>query len=102
MLLVLAAPLARADDDRAELLRRGHRKKVIGASLIAVGTVLDLATTGLTFAGLARGGWTLTPRDTTDAALLWSGVVGNFVLDSVLTAGIVVYCDGGQLMRQAH
>jgi hypothetical protein len=79
----------------------GHRKKVIGASLIAVGSVLDVATTALTFAGLARGGWSLTPREPTDTALLWSGVAGNFVLDTVLTMGIVIYCQGGDEMRKA-
>jgi hypothetical protein len=89
LMLLLAAP-ARAD---------GHRKKVIGATLIAVGSVLDAATTGLTFAGLARGGWSLTPASTTDTALLWSGVAGNFALDTVLTMGIVIYCQGGDEMR---
>jgi hypothetical protein len=98
----VATGAAHADEDREELLRRGHRKKVIGAWLIGAGTVLDLGTTALTFAGLARGGWSLTPKDPTDTALLWSGVAGNFVLDSVLTAGIVVYCDGGALMRRAR
>lgn len=75
---------------------------MIGASLIAVGSVLDAATTALTFAGLARGGWTLTPASTTDTALLWSGVAGNFALDTVLTLGIVIYCQGGDEMRKAR
>jgi hypothetical protein len=79
----------------------GHRKKVLGASLIAVGSVLDAATTALTFAGLARGGWTLAPSSTTDTALLWSGIAGNFALDTVLTMGIVIYCQGGDEMRRA-
>ena len=90
--LLISAPAARAD---------GHRKKVIGATLIGVGSVLDAATTALTFAGLARGGWTLTPSSTTDKALLWSGVAGNFALDTVLTMGIVIYCQGGDEMRRA-
>jgi hypothetical protein len=90
--LLLAVTPARAD---------GHRKKVIGASLIIAGSVLDAATTALTFAGLARGGWTLTPKDPTDTALLWSGVAGNFALDTVLTVGIVIYCQGGDEMRNA-
>jgi hypothetical protein len=90
--LVLVAPAARAD---------GHHKKVIGATLIAVGSVLDAATTALTFAGLARGGWSLTPASTTDTALLWSGIAGNFALDTVLTVGIVIYCNGGDEMRRA-
>jgi hypothetical protein len=98
----LATGFAGADEDRQEQLRRGHRKKVIGAWLIGVGTVLDLGTTALTFTGLARGGWSVAPKDPTDTALLWTGVVGGLVLDSVLTAGIVVYCDGGQLMRRAR
>jgi hypothetical protein len=89
--LLLLAGVAHAD---------GHRKKVIGASLIAAGTVLDAATTALTFAGLGRGGWTLTPRDPTDTALLWSGVAGNLVLDTVLTVGIVIYCQGGEEMQK--
>jgi hypothetical protein len=87
----LAAAPAHAD---------GHRKKVIGAALIAAGSVLDAATTALTFVGLARGGWTLTPSAPTDTALLWSGVAGNFALDTVLTMGIVVYCQGGDEMRK--
>jgi hypothetical protein len=101
-LLLLSTERVGADDDRQALLQRGHRKKVIGASLIAVGSVFDAATTALTFAGLTRGGWSLAPKDTTDTALLWSGVAGNFVLDTVLTVGIVVYCDGGDLMRRAR
>ncbi|MDB4970498.1 MAG: hypothetical protein JWN44_6187 [Myxococcales bacterium] len=80
----------------------GHKKKVLGATLIGVGSALDAATTALTFAGLARGGWSLTPRDPTDTALLWSGVAGNFVLDIVLTMGIVIYCQGGDEMRRAR
>lgn len=75
---------------------------MIGASLIAVGSVLDAATTALTFAGLARGGWSLAPASTTDTALLWSGVAGNFALDTVLTMGIVIYCQGGDEMRKAR
>jgi hypothetical protein len=98
----LATGVARADEDRQELLRRGHHKKVVGAWLIGVGTLFDLGTTALTFTGLARGGWSLAPKDPTDQALLYTGVVGNFVLDSILTAGIVVYCDGGALMRRAR
>ena len=90
--LLAIAPRARAD---------GHRKKVIGATLIGVGSVLDAATTALTFAGLARGGWSLAPASTTDTALLWSGVAGNFALDTVLTMGIVIYCRGGEEMRKA-
>ena len=90
---LVAPPAARAD---------GHHKKVVGATLIAVGSLLDAATTALTFTGLGRGGWSLTPRRSTDAALLWSGVAGNFVLDSVLTVGIVIYCDGGEQMRRAQ
>jgi len=90
LILALLAGVAHAD---------GHRKKVIGASLIAAGSVLDAATTALTFAGLARGGWSLTPASTTDTALLWSGVAGNFALDTVLTVGIVIYCQGGEEMR---
>jgi hypothetical protein len=78
----------------------GHRKKLIGVSLIAAGSVLDAATTALTFAGLARGSWSLTPKEPNDAALLWSGVAGNFVLDTVLTAGIVIYCQGGDELRR--
>ncbi len=93
LLLALAAAPARAD---------GHRKKVIGATLIAVGSVLDAATTALTFAGLARGGWSLAPKSPTDTALLWSGVAGNFALDTVLTVGIVIYCQGGDELRKAH
>lgn len=89
--VVAPAPPARAD---------GHRKKVVGATLIAVGSLLDAATTALTFAGLARGGWSFTPRSATDTALLWSGVAGNFALDSVLTVGIVIYCNGGDEMRR--
>jgi hypothetical protein len=89
----VVAPAPRADAD-------GHRKKVIGATLIAAGSVLDAATTALTFAGLARGGWSLTPKDPTDTALLWSGVAGNFALDTVLTVGIVIYCQGGEEMRK--
>lgn len=92
MALLLLAGVARAD---------GHRKKVIGASLIAVGSAFDAATTALTFAGLARGGWTLSPKDPTDTALLWSGVAGNFALDTVLTVGIVIYCQGGDELRRA-
>ena len=61
VVIALLAGSARAD---------GHRKKVIGATLIGVGSVLDAATTALTFAGLARGGWTLTPATTADTALL--------------------------------
>jgi hypothetical protein len=91
--LVVLASTARAD---------GHRKKVIGATLIAVGSALDAATTALTFAGLARGGWSLTPRDPSDTALLWSGVAGNFALDLVLTFGIVIYCQGGDEMRKTR
>jgi len=91
--LLVVASSARAD---------GHRKKVIGATLIGVGSVLDAATTALTFAGLARGGWSLTPASTTDTALLWSGVAGNFALDTVLTMGIVIYCQGGDEMRKAR
>ena len=41
-------------------------------------------------------------RDTTDAALLWTGVAGNFVLDITLTMGIVIYCQGGDEMRKAR
>ena len=94
MALLLVAALARpARPD-------GHRKKVIGATLIAAGSVLDAATTALTFAGLARGGWSLTPKDRTDSALLWSGVADNFALDTVLTVGIVIYCQGGEQMRK--
>jgi hypothetical protein len=93
LMLMLAAPPARAD---------GHRKKVIGATLIAVGSVFDAATTALTFAGLGRGGWTLAPASATDQALLWSGVAGNFALDTVLTMGIVIYCKGGDEMRKAR
>jgi hypothetical protein len=89
--LMVLASVAHAD---------GHRKKVIGASLIAAGSVLDAATTALTFVGLGRGGWSLTPRDPTDTALLWSGVAGNFALDTVLTVGIVIYCQGGDEMRR--
>ena len=92
LILVLLTGIAHAD---------GHRKKVIGASLIAAGSVLDAATTALTFAGLARGGWSLTPASTTDTALLWSGIAGNFALDTVLTVGIVIYCQGGDEMRKA-
>jgi hypothetical protein len=92
VLVVLLARPAHAD---------GHRKKVIGATLIAVGSVLDAATTGLTFAGLARGGWSFAPASSTDTALLWSGVAGNFALDTVLTMGIVIYCQGGDEMRKA-
>ncbi len=80
---------------------QGHKKKVLGAALIAVGSVFDAATTALTFAGLARGGWSLTPSSPTDTALLWSGVAGNIVLDSVLTVGIVIYCQGGEQMHSA-
>lgn len=102
LLLGLAAP-ARGDElERQQLLARGHRKKVIGAALIAAGSLLDAGTTALTFTGLARGGWSLTPARTIDSALLWSGVAGNFVLDTVLTVGILVYCDGGVLMRSAR
>lgn len=90
--LLLVVPPARGD---------GHRKKVVGAALIAAGSVLDAATTALTFTGLARGGWSLAPRDPTNAALLWSGVAGNFALDTVLTLGIVIYCNGGEQMRRA-
>jgi hypothetical protein len=93
-LLVVSAPCASHAD--------GHRKKVIGATLIAVGSALDAATTALTFTGLARGGWSLTPRDPTDTALLWSGIAGNFALDIVLTMGIVIYCQGGDEMRKAR
>lgn len=89
-------------DTHADALARGHKKKVIGAALIAAGSVLDAATTALTFAGLARGGWTLAPSSPTDQALLWSGVAGNFVLDTVLTVGIVIYCNGGEDMRKAE
>ena len=89
--LLLLAGIAHAD---------GHHKKVIGASLIIAGSVLDAATTVLTFTGLARGGWSFTPKDPTDSALLWSGVAGNFVLDTVLTVGIVIYCQGGDEMRK--
>ena len=88
--------------ERARLARDGHRKKVLGASLIAVGSLLDAATTALTFTGLGRGGWSFTPKDSTDKALLWSGVAGNFVLDITLTMGIVVYCQGGDEMRRAQ
>ncbi len=104
-LLLLASPpqRARADEgDRARLARDGHQKKVLGASLIAVGSLLDAATTALTFTGLGRAGWSLTPKDSTDKALLWSGVAGNFVLDITLTMGIVVYCQGGDDMRRAQ
>ena len=90
--VVAPAPRAAAD---------GHHKKVIGASLIIAGSVLDAATTALTFAGLARGGWSLTPKDPTDTALLWSGVAGGLALDTVLTVGIVIYCQGGDEMRKA-
>ncbi len=90
--LLVAAPHARAD---------GHRKKVVGAVLIGVGGVLDAATTALTFTGLARGGWSFTPRSSTDTALLWTGVAGNFALDTILTMGIVIYCQGGDEMRRA-
>ena len=90
--LVVAAPAVRAD---------GHHKKVVGAVLIGVGSVFDAATTALTFTGLARGGWSFTPRGATDTALLWSGVAGNFALDTVLTMGIVIYCQGGAEMREA-
>jgi hypothetical protein len=79
----------------------GHRKKVIGAVLIGVGSVFDAATTALTFTGLGRGGWSFTPRSSTDTALLWSGVAGNFALDTILTMGIVIYCQGGDEMRKA-
>jgi len=96
--LVIALALAVAVPAHAD----GHRKKVVGATLIGVGSVLDAATTALTFAGLARGGWTLTPASTTDQALLWSGVAGNFALDTVLTMGIVIYCQGGDEMRKAR
>jgi len=97
-LVLLLALLVAASPVRAD----GHRKKVIGATLIGVGSVLDAATTALTFAGLARGGWTLTPATTADTALLWSGVAGNFALDTVLTMGIVIYCQGGDEMRKAR
>jgi len=96
--LVLALALALAPPAHAD----GHRKKVIGASLIIAGSVLDAATTALTFAGLARGGWSLTPASSTDTALLWSGIAGNFALDTVLTMGIVIYCRGGDEMRKAR
>jgi hypothetical protein len=101
MVLLLLARAAIAEESAESLRARGHRKKVVGAALIIVGSVFDAATTALTFTGLARGGWSIAPRSTTDQALLWTGVAGNFALDSILTAGIVVYCDGGQLMRRA-
>lgn len=99
--LVAAAALAVVASLPAPARADGHRKKVIGAALIAAGSVLDAATTALTFTGLARGGWSLTPMGSTNAALLWSGVAGNFVLDTVLTVGIVIYCQGGDEMRKA-
>ena len=74
---------------------------MIGATLIAVGGLLDAATTALTFTGLARGCWSFAPASPTDTALLWSGVAGNFAVDTVLTAGIVIYCQGGDEMRKA-
>jgi hypothetical protein len=98
--LLLLTTLARADDP-AELRARGHHKKVVGAILIGVGGALDAATTAMTFVGLARGNWSLNP-DTTDKWLLYGGVVGGAAVDSVLTAGIVIYCDGGSLMRRAN
>ncbi len=98
---LLAGGPARADDEREQLRARGHHKKVVGAALIIVGSAFDVATTALTFTRLARGGWSFAPQDPTDRALLWTGVAGNFALDSILTAGIVIYCDGGQLMRKA-
>jgi hypothetical protein len=103
VLLPSALPrVAHADEvARARLASDGHKKKVLGASLIAVGSLLDAATTALTFTGLGRGGWSFTPKDTTDKALLWTGVAGNFVLDITLTMGIVVYCQGGDEMRRA-
>ena len=73
----------------------------MGAVLIGVGSVLDAATTALTFTGLARGGWSFAPKSSTDTALLWTGVAGNFAVDTVLTAGIVIYCQGGDQMRKA-
>ena len=102
-LILAAAPgIARADETNAEVRARGHHKKVIGAALIITGSFLDAATTAMTFTGLARGGWSLTPRSSVDEGLLYGGVVGGLVLDSVLTAGIVIYCDGGALMRKAN
>jgi len=98
LVLALALVLVTTTSARAD----GHRKKVIGVALIAAGSVLDAATTALTFTGLARGGWSLTPASTTDTALLWSGVAGNFALDTVLTMGIVIYCQGGDEMRKAR
>ena len=100
--LALALLLATATRARAAARADGHRKKVIGVALIAVGSVFDAATTALTFAGLARGGWSLTPASSTDQALLYSGVAGNFALDTVLTMGIVIYCQGGDQMRKAR
>ena len=103
VLLSWLPPRAHADElERARLAGDGHKKKVLGASLIAVGSLLDAATTALTFTGLGRGGWSFTPKDSTDKALLWSGVAGNFVLDITLTMGIVVYCQGGDEMRRAQ
>ena len=99
-LLLLARPTV-ADEPPESLRARGHHKKVVGATLIIVGSALDAATTALTFTGLVRGGWSFAPKSTTDSALLWTGVAGNFALDSILTAGIVIYCDGGQLMHRA-
>jgi hypothetical protein len=102
LLLLLARPAVADESPSSETLRaRGHHKKVVGAALIIVGSVLDAATTALTFTGLARGGWSLSPRSATDNALLWTGVGAGFAVDSVLTAGIVIYCDGGQLMHKA-
>jgi hypothetical protein len=108
-LLLLPLPLpwlftpVHADElDRARLAHDGHKKKVLGASLMIVGSVLDAATTALTFTGLGRGGWSFAPKDSTDKALLWSGVAGNFVLDITLTMGIVVYCQGGDELRRAQ
>jgi hypothetical protein len=101
MALLLLTRIAVADETPEAMRARGHHKKVVGAALIIVGGVFDAATTALTFTGLGRGGWSITPRSPTDTALLWTGVAGNFVLDSILAAGIIIYCDGGKLMQQA-
>jgi hypothetical protein len=102
LLVALLGRIAVADEPAESLRARGHHKKVVGASLMIVGGLLDAATTALTFTGLARGGWSLTPKSSTDTTLLWTGVGGGFAVDSILTAGIVIYCDGGQLMHRAN
>jgi len=83
----------------AELIQRGHQKKVIGATLIILGSVLS------------AGGIALVIADTLDhpgcsdcgfGKLLITGVVFDVVGTALLAAGIPTYVIGGVQMDKGQ